>query len=84
MPSEQDIKDCVITVPAFYNQAERRAVKTAAEMVGLNVLQLLSDNAAGVCFTLSTSYRYPFLSTYTQINDISSQHLFYSENCGLL
>ncbi|XP_035828013.1 hypoxia up-regulated protein 1 [Aplysia californica] len=44
--AEQEIKDAVITVPAFYNQAERRAVMAAANMVGLNVLQLMSDNAA--------------------------------------
>ena len=45
--SEQDIKDAVITVPSFFNQAERRAVMTSAKMVGINVLQLMSDNAAG-------------------------------------
>ena len=50
---EQDVKDCVITVPAYYNQAERRAVKASAEMVGLNVLQLMSDNAAGFWLNLS-------------------------------
>ncbi|KAH9500372.1 Hypoxia up-regulated protein 1 [Bulinus truncatus] len=44
--AEQEIKDAVITVPAFYNQAERRAVLSAAKLVGLNVLQLMSDNAA--------------------------------------
>lgn len=45
--SEQPIKDIVITVPAFFNQAERRSVLQAASMVGLNVLQLMGDNAAG-------------------------------------
>ncbi|XP_064595263.1 hypoxia up-regulated protein 1-like isoform X2 [Liolophura sinensis] len=44
--AEQPIKDIVITVPAFYNQAERRAIIRAARMVDLNVLQLMSDNAA--------------------------------------
>lgn len=44
--AEQPIKDIVITVPAFYTQAERRAIIRAAQMVGLNVLQLMSDNAA--------------------------------------
>lgn len=47
--ADQTIKDAVITVPAFFNQAERRAVMLAAEMSGLNVLQLLGDNAAGGC-----------------------------------
>lgn len=45
--ADQTIKDAVITVPSFFNQAERRAVMLAAEMGGLNVLQLMGDNAAG-------------------------------------
>ncbi|KAJ8267113.1 hypothetical protein GJAV_G00138600 [Gymnothorax javanicus] len=44
--AEQSIKDAVITVPAFYNQAERRAVLQAAQMAGLKVLQLINDNTA--------------------------------------
>uniref|UniRef100_A0A4W6DFY5 Hypoxia up-regulated protein 1 n=1 Tax=Lates calcarifer TaxID=8187 RepID=A0A4W6DFY5_LATCA len=44
--AEQPIKDAVITVPAFFNQAERRAVLQAAQMSGLKVLQLINDNTA--------------------------------------
>ncbi|KAM7374913.1 hypothetical protein PAMP_007547 [Pampus punctatissimus] len=44
--AEQTIKDAVITVPAFFNQAERRAVLQAAQMAGLKVLQLINDNTA--------------------------------------
>ncbi|XP_035391853.1 hypoxia up-regulated protein 1 isoform X4 [Electrophorus electricus] len=44
--AEQVIKDAVITVPAFFNQAERRAVLQAAQMAGLKVLQLINDNTA--------------------------------------
>ncbi|XP_069021156.1 hypoxia up-regulated protein 1 [Embiotoca jacksoni] len=44
--AEQPIKDVVITIPAFYNQAERRAVLQAAQMAGLKVLQLINDNTA--------------------------------------
>lgn len=36
----------MITVPAFFNQAERRAVLKAANMAGLKVLQLINDNTA--------------------------------------
>lgn len=36
----------MITVPAFFNQAERRAVLQAAQMAGLKVLQLINDNTA--------------------------------------
>lgn len=44
--TEQAIKDAVITVPAFFNQAERRAVLQAAQIAGLKVLQLINDNTA--------------------------------------
>ncbi|KAG8434607.1 hypothetical protein GDO86_012831 [Hymenochirus boettgeri] len=44
--AEQVIKDVVITVPAFFNQAERRAVLHSAQLAGLKVLQLINDNTA--------------------------------------
>ncbi|XP_051973432.1 hypoxia up-regulated protein 1 [Xyrauchen texanus] len=44
--AEQPIKDAVITVPAYFNQAERRAVLQAAQIAGLKVLQLINDNTA--------------------------------------
>ncbi|KAA0183261.1 hypothetical protein HAZT_HAZT008755 [Hyalella azteca] len=42
----QQVKDLVITVPAFFNQAERRALLEAAQIAGLKVLSLISNNAA--------------------------------------
>uniref|UniRef100_A0A8B9CB74 Hypoxia up-regulated protein 1 n=1 Tax=Anser brachyrhynchus TaxID=132585 RepID=A0A8B9CB74_9AVES len=44
--AEQPIKDAVITVPTYFNQAERRAVLHAARMADLKVLQLINDNTA--------------------------------------
>ncbi|NWI39081.1 HYOU1 protein, partial [Picathartes gymnocephalus] len=44
--AEQPIKDAVITVPAYFNQAERRAVLHATRMADLKVLQLINDNTA--------------------------------------
>lgn len=44
--AEQPVKDVVITVPAYFNQAERRAVAKAAEIADLNLLQLLNDHSA--------------------------------------
>uniref|UniRef100_A0A4W3J9M9 Hypoxia up-regulated protein 1 n=1 Tax=Callorhinchus milii TaxID=7868 RepID=A0A4W3J9M9_CALMI len=44
--AEQPIKDLVITVPVYFNQAERRAVLQAAHIAGLKVLQLINDNTA--------------------------------------
>uniref|UniRef100_A0A224YWW0 Hypoxia up-regulated protein 1 n=1 Tax=Rhipicephalus zambeziensis TaxID=60191 RepID=A0A224YWW0_9ACAR len=42
----QTIKDVVITVPAFFNQAERRALAQAANLGGLKLLQLIGANTA--------------------------------------
>ncbi|KAL6723178.1 hypothetical protein Aduo_018208 [Ancylostoma duodenale] len=42
----QRVKDCVITVPIFFNQAERRALMAAADIAGLNLLQLINDGSA--------------------------------------
>lgn len=44
--ADQPVKDAVLTVPAYFTQAERRAVLLAAELSGLNVLQIIGDNAA--------------------------------------
>ncbi|XP_045499638.1 hypoxia up-regulated protein 1 [Colias croceus] len=42
----QPITECVITIPGYFNQAERRAMKEAATLAGLNVLQLINDYTA--------------------------------------
>ena len=39
-------RDCVLTVPSFYTQHERRALLDAAELADLNVLGLIDENAA--------------------------------------
>lgn len=40
------VSDCVITVPGWFTEVQRRAVLTAAEMVGLNCLRLVNDLTA--------------------------------------
>lgn len=45
--AEQSINDAVITVPPYFNQAERRAMVRAGELAGLKILQLMNDNTAG-------------------------------------
>jgi len=44
--TEQTIKDAVITTPAYFNQAERLALVAAAQLGGLNVLQLMNAATA--------------------------------------
>lgn len=44
--AEQPISEAVITVPPYFNQAERRAMLRSADLAGLKVLQLINDNSA--------------------------------------
>ncbi|KAL3982116.1 Hsp70 family protein [Acanthocheilonema viteae] len=47
--AKQPVRDVVITVPVFFNQAERRALVAATKIAELNLLQLLNDHtAAGI------------------------------------
>ena len=39
-------RDAVITTPVFFNQAERMALVAAAQLGGLNVLQLMNTPMA--------------------------------------
>ncbi len=38
--AQQPVKDAVVTVPPFFNQAERRAMATAVRLAGMNLLQV--------------------------------------------
>ena len=49
--SEQPIHDIVLTVPPYFNQAERKSILQAAEFAGLKVLQLMNANTAGRSMT---------------------------------
>ncbi|XP_028128595.2 hypoxia up-regulated protein 1 [Diabrotica virgifera virgifera] len=44
--AQQPIKECVLTVPGYFNQIERKALLQAAELAGLKVLQLINDYTA--------------------------------------
>jgi len=48
-----DVTDAVITVPAYFDDAQRQATKDAARLAGLNVLRLLNEpTAAAVAYGL--------------------------------
>ena len=42
----QPVTDAVITVPAYFNDAERNATKNAGEIAGLNVLRIINEPTA--------------------------------------
>lgn len=55
------VRSIVITVPPFYTVEEKRALQTAAEMVGLKVLSLISDGMA-VGLNYATSRQFPVIN----------------------
>ncbi len=42
----EEVTDAVITVPAYFNDAERQATKTAGEIAGLKVLRIINEPTA--------------------------------------
>jgi len=42
----EPVTDAVITVPAYFNDAERQATKDAGEIAGLNVLRIINEPTA--------------------------------------
>jgi molecular chaperone HscA len=52
----------VITVPAYFNEAQRQATKQAAQLAGLHVLRLLNEpTAAAIAYGLDTKNQGVFL-----------------------
>ena len=51
-----DVTDAVITVPAYFNDAERQATKEAGQIAGLNVLRIVNEpTAAALAYGLEKS-----------------------------
>jgi molecular chaperone HscC len=49
----EPVTEAVITVPAYFNEAQRRATRTAGELAGLTVERLLNEpTAAGLAYGL--------------------------------
>ena len=53
---DDDIYGAVITVPAYFDEAQRQATKDAAQLAGLNVLRLISEpTAAAIAYGLDNA-----------------------------
>ena len=52
----QEVTDAVITVPAYFNDAQRQATKDAGKIAGLNVLRIINEpTAAALAYGLGKS-----------------------------
>uniref|UniRef100_A0A8C7GFQ8 Uncharacterized protein n=1 Tax=Oncorhynchus kisutch TaxID=8019 RepID=A0A8C7GFQ8_ONCKI len=43
---KKPVADCVVSVPCYYTDAERRSVVDAAQIAGLNCLRLMNETTA--------------------------------------
>jgi len=43
---DEEVTDCVITVPAYFDDAQRQATKNAGTIAGLNVLRIVNEPTA--------------------------------------
>ncbi|RUS71546.1 hypothetical protein EGW08_020686 [Elysia chlorotica] len=54
----QSVREAVITVPAYFNDAQRQATKDAGAIAGLNVLRIINEpTAAALAYGLDKSQR---------------------------
>ncbi|XP_044737059.1 heat shock protein 70 A1-like isoform X2 [Chrysoperla carnea] len=54
----QDVRDAVITVPAYFNDSQRQATKDAGAIAGLNVLRIINEpTAAALAYGLDKNLK---------------------------
>jgi molecular chaperone DnaK len=54
----QEVTDAVITVPAYFNDAQRQATKEAGEIAGLNVKRIINEpTAAALAYGLDKAHK---------------------------
>ena len=52
----EEVKNAVITVPAYFNDSQRQATKDAGQIAGLNVLRIINEpTAAAIAYGLNKS-----------------------------
>jgi hypoxia up-regulated 1 len=55
--AKEAITDLYVTVPSYFSQPQRRAIKDAAEIAGLHVVGMISEGAAvGLNFAMTRSF----------------------------
>ena len=52
----EEIKECVVTVPAYFNDVQRNATKNAAEIAGMKCLRIINEpTAAAIAYGIDKS-----------------------------
>lgn len=53
----KDVKNAVVTVPAYFNDAQRQATKDAGTIAGLNVMRIINEpTAASIAYGLDKKH----------------------------
>ncbi|KAI9622478.1 hypothetical protein H4Q26_015159 [Puccinia striiformis f. sp. tritici PST-130] len=74
----EKITDCIITVPGFFNQFERKALLDGAELAGLKVLNLIDDGASfGVNYAMMRTFGNKKLTSKSDDGPGIETHLIY-------
>lgn len=61
----EEVVDAVITVPAYFNDAQRQATKDAGRIAGLNVVRIINEpTAAALAYGLDKKGRQELLAIY--------------------
>jgi molecular chaperone HscC len=47
---KQNVRDVIISVPAYFNDQQRKSTRFAGELAGLNVIKLLNEPTAAALF----------------------------------
>ena len=54
----KEVKDAIITVPTYFNDFQRKSIKDAATISGLNVLRIIGEStAAAIAYGLDVQYK---------------------------
>src|SRR5690349_1305885 len=61
----QEVKEAVITVPAYFNDSQRQATKEAGEIAGLNVKRIINEpTAAALAYGLDKKHKDMTIAVY--------------------
>ena len=61
----QEVKEAVITVPAYFNDSQRQATKDAGEIAGLNVRRIINEpTAAALAYGLDKKNKEELVAVY--------------------
>ena len=54
----KEVKDAIVTVPAYFNDSQRQATKDAGQIAGLNIFRIINEpTAAAIAYGLDKKFK---------------------------